>query len=174
MIDELYTLVVAQIGVTQATRANKPKRAKGPNHQTGRKRKRKRFRYARTQDLFRKNPNLLARYIREGTPWLEDEDYSSPKPEDVKSFYAALLGTLPEIKIPFTVDGPGHIARDIGDVLQAITSRDIHESLNHTRQNTDPGADGIQRKHIAGLETKEVLRILFNIILVRSNRSLGV
>jgi len=166
MIDELYTLVVAQIGVTQATRASKPKRAKGPNHQTGRKRKRKRFRYARTQDLFRKNPNLLARYIREGTPWLEDEDSSSPKPEDVKSFYTTLWGTLPEIKIPFTVDGSGHTARDIGDVLQAITSRDINERLHHTRQNTAPGPDGIQRKHIAGLETKEVLRILFNIILV--------
>jgi hypothetical protein len=139
MIDELCTLVVAQIGVKQATRANKPKRTKGPNYQTGRKRKRKRFRYARTQDLFRKNPNLLARYIREGTPWLEDEDSSSPKPEDVKSFYTALWGTLPEIKIPFTVNGSGHIARDIGDVIQAIISLDINERLHHTRQNTAPG-----------------------------------
>jgi hypothetical protein len=53
----------------------------------------KRYRYARTQDLFQKNPNLLARYIREGTPWLEDEDSSSFKQEDIKSFYTSLWGT---------------------------------------------------------------------------------
>jgi hypothetical protein len=40
-------------------------------------------------DLFRKNPNLLARYIREGVPWLEDQD-SSPLGEEVKVFYTTL------------------------------------------------------------------------------------
>jgi hypothetical protein len=39
---------------------------------------------------FQKNPNLLARYIREGIPWLEDEDSNSLKPEEVKSFYTSL------------------------------------------------------------------------------------
>ena len=44
------------------------------------------------QELFRKNPNTMTTQISEGTPWLEDEDSSSPKPEDVKSFYTALWG----------------------------------------------------------------------------------
>jgi len=35
---------------------------------------------------FRKNPNLLATYIREGIPWLEDGDSNSLKPEYIKSF----------------------------------------------------------------------------------------
>ena len=100
MIDELYTLVVAQIGVTQATRAKKPKRAKVPNHKTGRKRKRKRFRYARTQDLFCKNPNLLARYIREGTPWLEDEDNANTQPLTTHDRLCVVMNhTLQEVPV---------------------------------------------------------------------------
>jgi hypothetical protein len=166
LLDELYTQVVTEIEAPQAERANKLKRAKGPRNQSSGKRKRKRYIYARTQELFRKNPNLLARYIREGTPWLEDGGTGSPKPEEVELFYTALWGTTPNITIPFTVIGSGHKALDIGDVLQAITIRDINERLNHTRQNTASGPDGIQRKHIIGHDIKEILRILFNIILV--------
>jgi hypothetical protein len=122
--------------------------------------------YARTQELFRKNPNLLARYIREGTPWLDDECSDSPKLEDVKSFYTALWGTKPSVKIPYTDIGSGCKALDIGDLFQAITTRDINEHLNDIRQNTASELDGIQRKHITGHDIEEILRILFNIILV--------
>jgi len=76
-IDDVYAQVLAQIESSQATRATKQARTKGPKTQAGLKRKRKRYRYARTQDLLRKNLNPLARYIREGIPWLEDEDSSS-------------------------------------------------------------------------------------------------
>jgi hypothetical protein len=97
-------------------------------------------RYARTQEHLGKNPNLLAKYIREGNPWLENKDSSSFKPEYVKSFYTALWGTTPDINIPFTVTGSGHKALDIGEVFQAITARDINECLNHVTQNSDAWA----------------------------------
>ena len=164
LVDDVYAQVLGQIGSTQATKASK--RSKGSRAQAGRKRKRKRYIYARTQDLFRKNPNLLARYIREGISWLEDEDTSSPKPEDIRSFYSALWGTKQDIRIPFSVSGSGHLARNTGEAFQAITARAIKERLDHTRHNTASGPDGIQRKHINGLDMKELLRILFNIILV--------
>jgi hypothetical protein len=166
LIDDVYALVIAQIGATQTKKDKKDRRAKGPKNRTGRKRKRRRFEYARTQDLFRKNPNLLARYIREGVPWLEDEDQGAPKPEDVKSFYTSLWGTTPEVTIPFPVIGSGHTALEIGEVFQAITARDVNERLNSTRHNTASGPDGIQRKHLTGQDMKEVLRILYNLILV--------
>lgn len=70
LIDDVYAQVVTLIGASQVTRTTKVQRAKGPKNQIGRGRKRRRYRYARTQDLFRKNPNLLARYIREGVPLL--------------------------------------------------------------------------------------------------------
>ena len=159
MINELHTQVVAQIGALQATRGNKLERPKGPKDQVSRKRKRKRYRYARKQNLFRKNPILLGRYIREGAPWLDVEDSSSPKSEGAKSFYTALCGKQPNITIPFTSIGYGHIARDICEVFQAITARDINERLNHNRQNTVSVPDGIERKSISGLDVKELLQI---------------
>jgi len=79
-----------------------------------------------------------------------DEDSSSPKPEDVKSFYSSLWGATPKITVPFSVTGFGCKALDIGEVFQAITVRDINKCLNRTRQNTASGPDGIQRKQIAG------------------------
>jgi len=75
--DDVYAQILPQIETSQATQAKKQARTKKPKTQAGRKRKSKRYRYARTQDLFHKNPNLLSRYIREGIPWLEDEDTSS-------------------------------------------------------------------------------------------------
>ena len=166
LVDDVYAQVLAQIEPSQATQSSKRARTKGPKTQTSRKRKRKRYIYARTQDLFRKNPNLLARYIREGISWLEDEDSSSLKQEDIKSFYTALWGKTQNITVPFTVTGSGRIARNIGETFQAITARDIKERLAHTRQNTASGPDGIQRKHLTGQDIKELLRILYNLILV--------
>jgi hypothetical protein len=37
------------------------------------KHKKKRYMYAHTQELYKKNPSTLAKYIREGVPWLEDQ-----------------------------------------------------------------------------------------------------
>jgi hypothetical protein len=155
-----------QIGSTQVKQASKRTRSKGPITRTGRKRRRKRYIYARTQDLFRKNPNLLARYIREGVPWLEDEDLNSLTQDDIKSFYTSLWETTQKASVPFTVTGSGRIARTIGEAFQAITIRDIKECLAHTRRNTASGPDGIQRKHLTGQDMNEILRILYNIILV--------
>jgi len=166
LVDDVYAQVLAQIETTQAKRAAKSTKRKGPKTQAGCKRKRKRYRYARTQDLFRKNPKLLAKYIREGIPWLEGEDSSSHKPEDVKSFYSSLWGASPNITIPFSITGFGRKALDTGEVFQAITARDINDRLKYTRQSTASGPDGIQRKHLTGLDMKEMLRILYNLILV--------
>jgi len=166
LIDDVYAQVLAEIESTRTTRATKTTRRKGPKTQVTCKRKRKRYRYASTQDLFRKNPNLLARYIREGVPWLEDEDLSSPKPEDVKSFYSNLWGATRNITIPFSVTGFGRKAQNIGEVFQAITARDINERLKHTRQNTASGLDSIQRKDLNGQDIREMLRILYSMILV--------
>ena len=64
----MYAQIFAQIETLQATRAKEEDRTKETNNQAGRKRNSKRYIYARTQDLFHKNPNLLAIYIREGIP----------------------------------------------------------------------------------------------------------
>ncbi|GFG30127.1 hypothetical protein Cfor_07569, partial [Coptotermes formosanus] len=72
----------------------------------------------------------------------------------------------PEITIPFAVSESDQRALDRGNVLQTITPRDITERINRMRKSTAPGPDGIERKHISSLDMREIMRILFNIILV--------
>jgi hypothetical protein len=78
------------------------------------KRKKKRYIYARTQDLFKKNPSTLARYIREGVPWLEDQDTAVPQ-EAIQQFYTNLWGTNPDITLPFNPTPPMEEYMDILD-----------------------------------------------------------
>jgi hypothetical protein len=68
-----------------------------------RRRGRKRYRYARTQDLFKRNPGQLARHIRNGTEWLDPPE-TRPTTEDVSSLFQSLRGDAQEIKQPFEVD----------------------------------------------------------------------
>jgi hypothetical protein len=165
LIDDVYAQFVAQIESTQATRATRTTKAKGTKNQTGSKRRRRRYKYARTQDLFRKNPKLLAKYIREGVPWLED-DSNYPKPEDEQAFHTSLWGATPDVSVPFTVTDSDQKALDLGEVFQAITARDVNERLNHTRHNSASEPDGLQRKHLTGQDIRELIRISFNLILV--------
>lgn len=165
-IDDIYEEVLTQVGSPQARRSNKRKRSKINRTLPGSKRRKKKYIYARTQDLFRKNPGLLAKYIREGISWHEERDSNSLKMDEIKAFYTSLWGTDPQITIPFSSNGSGQTALDIGDVLRAITSRDISERLNRIRKSTASGLDGIERKHIISQDIKEILRVLFNMILV--------
>jgi hypothetical protein len=51
------------------------------------------------------------------------------------------------------------------EVFRTITAGEITNRLNHSKKNTSPGPDRIEKKHIANRDMKEFLRILFNIIL---------
>jgi hypothetical protein len=57
------------------------------------KRAYKKYLYVRTQELFKKNPSLLAKCIREGMPWA-DEPVAAIKLEDIKTYYQELWGNL--------------------------------------------------------------------------------
>jgi hypothetical protein len=68
--------------------------------------------------------------------------------------------------VPFSVTGSGRKARNIGEVFQPITARDIREHVADTRHNTVSGSGGIQKKYITGQDIRELLRTLFNLIQV--------
>ena len=63
------------------------------------KKSRKQYKYARTEELYRQNSGLLVKYVREGIDWTEEAnpDLSS---EDIKSLYDSLWGTKPHIEPP--------------------------------------------------------------------------
>jgi hypothetical protein len=72
---------------------------------------------------------------------------------------------------PFSINGRGSKFLVISEIFQAITARDINERLKDTRHNTACGPDGIQRKHISGQDMREMLRVLFNIILISKTQT---
>ena len=164
-IDDVYEDVLTLIGPSLASHPKQKKRTKGPTRHGGHKRRKKRYLYARTQDLFKKNPNLLAKYIREGVPWLDDLDPSPLREEEVKTFYTSLWGASEKNHIPFTSTGESRVALDLGSTFPAVTIIDINERISRTRKGTAPGLDGIERKHINGQDIREILRRLYNAIL---------
>jgi hypothetical protein len=161
LIDDIYHQVLKLIQPAISTKKTGQKRKRGPTH----KRKLKRYHYARTQDLYTKNPALLGKHIRNGTNWIDDQAPNAPNQEIVQTFYNELWGTTANICIPFDKD-PNRKQLELGDALQAITTREINERIKRLRKSTAPKPDGIEQKHIVEQDMKEVLRVLFYIIMV--------
>jgi hypothetical protein len=70
------------------------------------KRKKKRYAYGRNQEIYKKDPGVLAKYIREGTPSLQNKNLLLA--QQIIEFYTALWCERPEIDIPFEYD-PSYI-----------------------------------------------------------------
>jgi hypothetical protein len=117
-VDELFSLMVSHIlqGSTIKKASRRKVRGQRPDKS---KRKEKRYIYGRTQELYKKNPGVLAKYIREGTLWLDDRKAVIPN-ETIREFYSMLWGKCPDIIIPF--DGNSDAEMPI-DMLCAITKK---------------------------------------------------
>jgi hypothetical protein len=72
----------------------------------------------------------------------------------------------------FTVNGLDRKALDTDSVFQAVKARD-YKRMSRTRNGTTLGQDGIQRKAISGQDVKEIMRLLYNAILI-SKRADGL
>jgi hypothetical protein len=163
-IDEIYKTLVTQIKGSpkeEEDTQNKTRRTK----RKGGRRKHKRFAYGQTQELYKKDPSTLAKYIREGTPWLE-AGRPNINAQEIEEFYTGLWSTRPEVSIPFQYDPP-HTNEGIEEeTLRAITGTEIGCRMNRMKNNSAPGPDGINKRNIENTATQEALRTLFNILLI--------
>jgi hypothetical protein len=83
MIDEAYETTKRDlIGVLPPTK--KPKKKGQANSTKRRKRKFRNYVYARTQNLYAKDPRSLAKFIREDTQWLDDSN-NCPSPDSINT-----------------------------------------------------------------------------------------
>jgi hypothetical protein len=113
----------------------------------------------------KKDPSTLAKYIREGTPWLEAK-IPNINARKIDEFYTRLWGTRPEVSIPFDYD-PSHTNESIEEeTLRAITGIEIKSRINRMKNSSAPGPDGISKRDIENTATQEALRTLFNILLI--------
>jgi hypothetical protein len=161
-VDELYSLMVSHI--LQGSTIKKASRCKVRGQSPDKsKRKQKCYIYGRTQELYKKNPGILAKYIREGTLWLDDRKAVIPN-ETICEFYSMLWGKCPDIIIPF--DGNSDAEMLVDMLLCAITKKEVTARFNRLKHGIAPGSDGIEKKHIGGTAAREVIRLFFNLIFI--------
>jgi hypothetical protein len=128
--------------------------------------KQQKYHYARTQNLFKEAPRTLARYIREGISWI-DNQAADPAPCDIRSIYENLWGVSPQITLPFEQTLKGNTI-EAEEILRTITEEDIKQRIRKLKKKTAPGLDGVEVRHLQGSDPTIVLRYLFNILLISS------
>lgn len=158
-VEAAYDAVMDYLGAMQssAREEDRPPRTKQRT-----KRKMKRFQYARAQDLFKKDPGLLAGHVRWGTDYTAQNTIGVSRGE-VRDLYSALWGTGVPTRIgEIDVNGIPVIALD---KFGPITAADVRRRLARVRKSTAPGPDGFRRAGLLGAHKSEILAVLFSVIL---------
>ncbi|CAH2020299.1 unnamed protein product [Acanthoscelides obtectus] len=161
-IDTLHDRVTALFVSEERGVAGRRKgRRRGQN-----KRGNRRYLYARTQDIYKKEPGILAKHVRNNVDWLEEPGVKAPA-QDVRDLYKKLWGTNPsEVQVPFLGE-PSEPALGLGTVLTAVTAKEVNTRLSRMKMSTAPGPDGIKKgdiKRVPG--ANEVLQLFFNLIMI--------
>lgn len=124
----MLTLLLSESQTTRKARPQKKQKAQGHS-----KRKNKCFIYACTQDLYNKNHSTLARYIREGVPWLENQGTTVQKLV-IKHFYTDLWGINPDITLCFN---PAPPVDEVASIQQGtINKREINGRINLLKKDS--------------------------------------
>ena len=163
-IDIVYDKVTSHFGITNERQEG----SRHPRAPRSKRAKHRQFEYAKTQDLFKKDPGLLAKHVRDGTDWVyQGRPCDKLKVEDVRELYNKLWGAKPDIQLPEAtvreVDGRAH---SVSDVLPPITGKEVQARLRRTKKSVAAGLDGIKAGNLNQTADREVLRLLFNLVMV--------
>lgn len=126
---------------------DRPNRKGRRSNQKNVKRKKKRNLYARTQEFYKKDSGAVARYIREGIPWPDDQD-ATFQPEFIKHFYTELWGKASEVTIPFERVTTSTDEASEEAILRTITAKGLKDRINRVKNGRAPEPDGIRNNHI--------------------------
>ncbi|XP_074032665.1 uncharacterized protein [Leptinotarsa decemlineata] len=157
-IDTMYiwVLTVVQDGV----RPKKPGPKRGARGGRG---SRRRYLYAKTQDLYNKNPSLVARHVRTNVDWLDTPGIRCSN-ADVQDLYNNLWGHKPEVQVPDL--GNSDPPKELSRVFSEITPEEIKLRFSQISRSTAAGPDGIRLIDVRKPAVYEVLHRFFNLIMV--------
>jgi hypothetical protein len=93
-LDEIYEHVLSYLVSEDHTTKDKRQRNRGRGRRAIR-----RYVYARTQDLFKRNPGQLAQHVREDVRWLGD-DQTQLQRDDIERLYQTLWNHKPKVQHP--------------------------------------------------------------------------
>ena len=171
IIDNAYSKLVSNILQRNMT-GTRTRGKRGRPYGRKSKRKKKRYLYARTQELYKKDPSVLAKYIRKGIPWTEDQG-ATLRQDRIKEFYTNLWGTAPAVYIPF--DRASIYGTETPDevIFRAITMQEIKGRYTRIHNGSAPGPDGIHKRHIENVAVQETHRLFFNLITICRSQPSG-
>jgi hypothetical protein len=121
-IDEIYSKMVLFILPPNKNKDKNPRPKNGVRTERTARRRKTHYLNGRTQKLYKKNPGVLVKYIREGIPWLDNPE-TNINPAHIRALYTALCGTSPEIDIPFIQSQPPTNEIPTEEVFRAITKK---------------------------------------------------
>lgn len=123
---------------------------------------RKRFTFARTQDMFKNCPSKLAQMVISGAQNMGESAAETPSGEVIGRFYEGLWG----------VEGPA-VNIPVGNILPTplpmafsnITVGDISRRISRIKKDSTCGLYKIKKCHLQKSGVKEILAKLFNALL---------
>jgi len=164
--DNVYECTLAVLGFLNIT-TGKPTASRNKRKTaTPKSRVMKRLQYARTQNLYKKDPELLAKHVRMGTDHTVQNGQDLNKVE-VKELYDALWGTSPSLRLNSPTSGPD-ISPDT--FLNAITPDEVRRRVTRTKRSTASGPDGVKRAHVVGDHKYKLLAGLYNVIILAGSQ----
>jgi len=121
-----------------------------------------RFVYARTQQLYQKNPSILSKHAVRGTDFLAPTT-GNLKAADVGQLYEGLWGTKQEqIVFPEVLPQDEIPAQDF---LLPFTWVEVQRRVRRFKRKTAAGLDGIRREDLIGENMVTALTLLLNAVM---------
>jgi Reverse transcriptase (RNA-dependent DNA polymerase) len=163
-IDRVYNDIVQamrEVEVQAPGAPPRPKKKRGPGAAN-----RAKFRFARTQELFKDSPSILAKHVLQGTDPLSPSSGVLDR-DEVKQLYQSLWGTrAASVSIPASQPPVLHKAEEF---LKPFSSVEVALRIKKFDKHTAAGLDGVGREHLMGEGKEEILAQLFNSLLESRN-----
>lgn len=172
-LEELHWRVIkVLIDSVPCEKTESTRRKKGQNKNKNRSGKpptraqRRRYLYARTQDMYNKCPKKLADLVVEN-------DYSLLEKTDLpeKEAVAKLYGELWGQKGPDVIDWGDDISSaslKVKDIFKPIEAVEVRTKITKLASDVAPGLDGVKKTHLRTQDTEYLLAKYFNLLLLKS------
>ena len=146
---------------TDLTKSKRQRAAK--NQRKNNRNSRKRFSYARCQELFHECPRRLADAVVNNDRAYHEPARQPPGSEEVRGLYEKLWGQVGSTYVPVPVTRVPKLS--LSEIFPPITAEDVGERIGKIRKKAAAGPDSLQRDHltIPGLPT--IMAKIYNILV---------
>ncbi|XP_071652959.1 uncharacterized protein [Temnothorax longispinosus] len=123
--------------------------------------------YARTQELYRNNPAILAKMVREGMDVraLDAGESANPSVESVKELYEGLWGSPGQCDIDQR-EREATVPYNPAEILHPISKTEILKRFRSTRLRVAAGPNGLRKGDLMRNEGGYILHAIFNVIML--------